>query len=908
MLQAIGALMAAFTLVLVGLAPVGRFSSFYIRMAVLGCGMIALQYFATAPELPEHPWIRPTLSVMLILGGTLNLIRNSRLRRRQREDEEFDPDTALESNEVGIGLIGQFDRNGDVRALSLGIERLRLALRASAGESNRTAYAANLVMALRGRYERLRDTADLDEAIAVARTATRTEPEGNPRRSGLLAQLSSALRVRHDHFGDITDLEEALSAGRQAVAAAPNGHPHHALCLSELSAVLVSRYLRTRIPAYLDEAIDAVERAHLATLRDTRRHVRVVHLTTLCRLLVTRYEIAGKPADIERAVDIGRQAVEYMAPGYRLFEVAHNNLALALRVRYERTTEPGDLAEAIDFARRAVDNAATDDPARATHCLNLAMALHMRYLAQRDRTDLVEALALAREATSNPATDVTTRLTAGLSWSDIAASAGEYAEAVEAFELVIEWLPEVAAHELRRTDQEHLLGRWTGIAVTAAACAVSAGEHEKAVTMLEQGRGVLLSRALDVRVDLTDLRARHPELAQEFEELREALDSMYEPSPAFGDEVPNRDWAQRRREVLHWKSVVTRIRSQEGFADFARPPGLPDLLAQTDQGPIVYLNASKYRSDAIILESGRVRVLALPKVSVDVVGDQVRTLAAAVNTLDRQAQNSVLRVLDWVRDALVDPVVGELDLRRDGELPRVWWVPTGPLAMLPIHAPLLDQAISSYVPTVRALLDARKRRVAPSAPSRPLIVSMSTTPGAAPLPNARPEVAAVREVFPRAHVLANWEATRDRVVAELRGRAWTHFACHAIADPESPSRGRLLLHDHESRPFTVLDISRLELRNAELAFLSACETAHPGTLFDEAIHLASAFQLAGFPHVIGTLWPVLDKVAPDFAAAVYRQLAAGTDVAAAVHHATRAVRDRYPNLPALWAGHVHVGS
>ncbi len=58
--------------------------------------------------------------------------------------------------------------------------------------------------------------------------------------------------------------------------------------------------------------------------------------------------------------------------------------------------------------------------------------------------------------------------------------------------------------------------------------------------------------------------------------------------------------------------------------------------------------------------------------------------------------------------------------------------------------------------------------------------------------------------------------------------------------------------------------------SAELAFLSACETAQPGArLADEAIHLASAFSLAGYRHVIGTLWPVGDQHAVDIADDIY---------------------------------------
>ncbi|WP_223165919.1 CHAT domain-containing protein [Lentzea indica] len=79
-------------------------------------------------------------------------------------------------------------------------------------------------------------------------------------------------------------------------------------------------------------------------------------------------------------------------------------------------------------------------------------------------------------------------------------------------------------------------------------------------------------------------------------------------------------------------------------------------------------------------------------------------------------------------------------------------------------------------------------------------------------------------------------------------------------------------------------------------------------LADEVIHLASAFQLAGYRHVIGTLWPIGDQHALDFAELVYPAIAAGGDIATAVHAATRTLRDRHPDDPLAWASHVHVGA
>jgi len=47
---------------------------------------------------------------------------------------------------------------------------------------------------------------------------------------------------------------------------------------------------------------------------------------------------------------------------------------------------------------------------------------------------------------------------------------------------------------------------------------------------------------------------------------------------------------------------------------------------------------------------------------------------------------------------------------------------------------------------------------------------------------------------------------------------------------------------------------------------------HSGQLLDEAIHLAAAFQLAGFPNVIDTHWTIRDDIAVSVADTFYAQL------------------------------------
>src|SRR5262249_49847246 len=112
---------------------------------------------------------------------------------------------------------------------------------------------------------------------------------------------------------------------------------------------------------------------------------------------------------------------------------------------------------------------------------------------------------------------------------------------------------------------------------------------------------------------------------------------------------------------------------------------------------------------------------------------------------------------------------------------------------------------------------------------------------------------------------------------------------------------------------TVRDLVRVHLDNAELAYLSACETAYSDPpLADEAVHLATAFQLAGFRHVIANLWPITDEVAERISHLFYEAMRgddhpAADHAAVALHTATRTLRNRYPEQHTWWTATIHVG-
>lgn len=93
---------------------------------------------------------------------------------------------------------------------------------------------------------------------------------------------------------------------------------------------------------------------------------------------------------------------------------------------------------------------------------------------------------------------------------------------------------------------------------------IDAGDPELALTLLEQGRGILLRQAVENRTDLTALKEREPALAAEFDRLHDLLD----PAPAAnlpGDlsvsSPAHAGLAAERRDALNaeWDGIIGRI-------------------------------------------------------------------------------------------------------------------------------------------------------------------------------------------------------------------------------------------------------------------------------------------------------------------------------------------------------------
>lgn len=137
-------------------------------------------------------------------------------------------------------------------------------------------------------------------------------------------------------------------------------------------------------------------------------------------------------------------------------------------------------------------------------------------------------------------------------------------------------------------------------------------------------------------------------------------------------------------------------------------------------------------------------------------------------------------------------------------------------------------------------------------------------------------------------------------ILTLSGLAADVSNWHSIIKPflQVPRAMGWRITSHVSLRFGLhLRDEKLQENSPFLSYLSACTTGsnEGAELVDEGIHLVSAFQLAGFRHVIGTLWEVSDSHCKDVARIVYQTLKKegmkDKSVSRGLHRAIRALRD-----------------
>ncbi|KAH0563243.1 hypothetical protein GP486_002188 [Trichoglossum hirsutum] len=665
----------------------------------------------------------------------------------------------------------------------------------------------------------------------------------------------------------------------------------------------------------------------------------------------------GGTKDLEEAIENGKHAVAETQEGNEAYAGRLNNLGVMLESRYERTGKMEDLEEAILIARQAVDAVDVtpeDHPDLAGRLNNLGNKLESRYERTGKMEDLEEAIQITQQAWNCKNATPFVRIISSTLTLHLLQSQGDFESAYNLSVEAINLLPYVHNRSLDRQDQQYVVSYFSGLATTACSLALQTRRGpEAALEVLEQGRGVILSLLMDDRSSTSELKAAYPELCAQYESL---LLGVNKPAENITGSCTQRNSSTRQIEAIaKLEKCVQDIQQLPGFGQFHKGLTAKQMQSCSTKGSIVVVNITNLRSDAIIITTNTFKVLPLPGLSAHQAKDWINQDLTAATLSDRGRKNKAyLEFLLWLWHGCVRPVLDELHCHVQlsaNDLPRVWWAGTGLASSFPFHSAgdmsagptesACYRAISSYTPTIKALQYARERAgtTIPSCrdPWRVVIVTMPKTPPAhkqsardplktpRDLPGTRSERSEVITAIGSSMYIRTLEHPDvASTIVQLRECNIAHFACHGVSDPVDPSRSGLILQTaristEEPRQdiLSVREVSQAHLSRAEIAYLSACSTAQNKVerLSDEALHVVSGFQVAGFRHVIGCLWPSDDEVCVDVAKSFYSELGQGRykddrATALALHKAVVKIREskEYRKRPLLWAQYVHFGA
>jgi hypothetical protein len=146
---------------------------------------------------------------------------------------------------------------------------------------------------------------------------------------------------------------------------------------------------------------------------------------------------------------------------------------------------------------------------------------------------------------------------------------------------------------------------------------------------------IILGHLLDIRNDLRDLP---DELLVRYENLQRQLDPPFQSKRVVPEAI--RTHPDLHQAALDFESLQNEIREIDGFQYFGLPLPEAELKKQASQGPIIFLNVSARRSDALIVHEDEIVNLTLPKLEIDQVKEKVALFQGAVKEITRPVKSN----------------------------------------------------------------------------------------------------------------------------------------------------------------------------------------------------------------------------------------------------------------------------
>ena len=251
------------------------------------------------------------------------------------------------------------------------------------------------------KYEYTSELADLQKAISHGEAAVAAISTGYPSRSLRLMNLSRHQLTLYSRSEDKELLGRALSNAREAASLHNSGEMSYEIKI-HLMTVLYENYRRFKSINDLNEGIGVTTELLDGTeIRDSFWAQRAFSLSAFLR---TRYRTLSEIVDLNRAIDLLREATAILSQDLYAHLTCNSNLATALRERFQRLGEMEDLVEASDISRASIEQISAnyvDNDRMKQHRLlafeEMSLICHLRHESGGDHADLEEAIEFARQ-------------------------------------------------------------------------------------------------------------------------------------------------------------------------------------------------------------------------------------------------------------------------------------------------------------------------------------------------------------------------------------------------------------------------------------------------------------------------------------------------------------------------------
>ncbi|KAF8988012.1 CHAT domain-containing protein [Cyathus striatus] len=663
-------------------------------------------------------------------------------------------------------------------------------------------------------------------------------------------------------------------------------------------------------------------------------------LDTLATSLKAKFEYTGTMEDLEQAVYNEIKAIDLTPEKHPEKPLMLTHLGNTLMVRFENIGNKDDIMKALSYSEQALHLLPEGHPHRIVgHIL---------------AGNIFGLLAIINEGSLQYS-----NLNAAHQWGIHHLRKAYSDEIMDAYTIAFELLPQVISIGYTVAHRYDRLKLIQNFALNAFSIAIIHYQFKKAIEWCEQGCAVVWMQIHSLRNPVDSLRLINPDLAMNLIHVSSQLESATHSVSTYNalESIPDfhsleNETKKHQALAKEWDSLLHKARLHPGFENFLMPAEYTNIINDIPMsGKVVIISAGQAGCDTLVLEHNMDTVvhISLPKFTYTVVVELVQLLHKCLDTTHVRSResragrpaksstgdlNHILLTL-WME--VVEPIfkrIGILPFSSSANRQRIWWFPMGPLSLLPLHAAgmygtkykkgtttISDYAISSYIPSIGALGNAHKSAQKKQISQGMLAISQANSPDLPPLPVTIPECEFIEAEFSHCHIpvkhIGGKNAIVQDILEQMERSNWIHLACHGSQDLKTPTKSAFHLHNGK---IELIDIIRKNLKNADFAFLSACQTATGSPeLSSQSAHLAAGMLAAGYRSVVATMWFIDDEralaITKEFYHYLLKDLKKGefpdsSRAAEALQHAAMKLRDHLGDSDESlmsWVPYVHIG-